>query len=46
MDVKDERYFLAALLQVAGIGRQKAAALITVFGNARTVWEANSGDLF
>lgn len=46
MDVKDERYFLAALLQVAGIGRQKAAALINIFGSARAVWEANSGDLF
>lgn len=46
MDESEETYFLAAMLQIPGIGRQTAAALIAAFGSARAVWEADRGDLF
>lgn len=46
MDESEENYFLAAMLQLPGIGRRTAAALIAAFGSARAVWEADRGDLF
>ncbi len=46
MGMEEETYCLAALLQVAGIGRQRASALVAAFGSARAVWQADKGDLF
>lgn len=46
MGREEETYCLAALLQVAGIGRQRALALVAAVGSARKVWQADKGDLF
>lgn len=41
-----ERFYLAALQTVPGIGSSRIKALVNYFGSARQAWLADQGDLF